>query len=136
MNNITHYFRKGITNREFSNKTLNKLYIAGAYKYMQCCIEYKEHFKNNKQIAPEIDKIICGIIYSVTRAFFKYLVCNIKDSVFGKEHYKDFSMATMRHFIEIFSLKKNYFNGVVKILIAKEQKMLAERCENLLLFDA
>lgn len=36
MNNITHYFRKSITNREFANFTLNKLYIAGAYKYMQC----------------------------------------------------------------------------------------------------
>nr|AAP42279.1 telomerase reverse transcriptase [Moneuplotes crassus] len=127
MNNITHYFRKTITNREFSNKTLNKLYIAGAYKYMQCCIEYKDHFRTNTEIHPQLDKIICAIIYSVTRAFFKYLVCNIKDSIYDREHSRDFSIATLRHFIEIFSLKKNHFSGVVKILVAKEQKMLGEK---------
>lgn len=74
MNNIQHYFRKTITNREFANKTLNKLYIAGCYKYMQCCKEYKDHFRFNKQIMAKIDIMICNIIYSVTRAFFKYLV--------------------------------------------------------------
>jgi hypothetical protein len=74
MNNITHYFRKSITSREFANYTLNKLYISGAYKYMQCCTEYKDHFKKYPEIACKIDLTICGIIYSVTRAFFKYLV--------------------------------------------------------------
>lgn len=29
MNNISHYFRDTITNEEFANKTLNKLFIAG-----------------------------------------------------------------------------------------------------------
>ena len=35
MNNITHYFRKTITTEDFANKTLNKLFISGGYKYMQ-----------------------------------------------------------------------------------------------------
>ncbi|CAI2374740.1 unnamed protein product [Moneuplotes crassus] len=124
MNNITHYFRKTITSREFSNKTLNKLYISSAYKFMQCCIEYKTHFKSLSQSNPHLDKTICGIIYCVTRAFFRYLVWNVRESIFSKEHEKDFLCGSLRHFIEIFSMRKDWFSGVVKILEAKEKKVV------------
>jgi len=124
MNNITHYFKKTITNVEFANNTLNKLYISGAYKYMQCSIEYKEHFKNNKEIYDKIDITICSIIYSVTRAFFKYLVCNIEGSIFEEEQYPHFFFSVLKHFIEIFSTKKYIFSGVCRILRAKEQKII------------
>jgi len=40
-------------------------------------------------------------------------------------------MSTLKHFIEIFSLKKHIFSGVVKMLIAKEQKLLEEKCQKL-----
>jgi telomerase reverse transcriptase len=132
MNNITHYFKNTITNEEFANKTLNKLYIAAAYKYMQCSGEYKDHFKTNKQISQEIDLIICKIIYSVTRAFFKYLVCNIPDTIFRDDQYPDFFVSVLKHFIEIFSTKKYLFNDVVRILVAKEQKLLEDKCRSLI----
>lgn len=102
---------------------------------MQCCKEYKEYFKDNKQIMEKIDIQICNIIYSVSRAFFKYLVCNIKDTLFTNEHYPDFFISVLKHFIEIFSTKKYIFNDVVKILRAKEAKLIQDRCTSLLPYD-
>lgn len=41
MNNVTHYFNASINTREFAQKTLAKLYIAAAEKYLSCCVEFK-----------------------------------------------------------------------------------------------
>nr|O00939.1 RecName: Full=Telomerase reverse transcriptase; AltName: Full=Telomerase catalytic subunit; AltName: Full=Telomerase subunit P123 [Euplotes aediculatus]AAC47515.1 telomerase subunit p123 [Euplotes aediculatus] len=136
MNNITHYFRKTITTEDFANKTLNKLFISGGYKYMQCAKEYKDHFKKNLAMSSMIDLEVSKIIYSVTRAFFKYLVCNIKDTIFGEEHYPDFFLSTLKHFIEIFSTKKYIFNRVCMILKAKEAKLKSDQCQSLIQYDA
>ena len=38
----------------------------------------------------EVDMKIVQVIYVVIRAFFKYLVCNVKNSVFSKDDYPRF----------------------------------------------
>lgn len=41
MNNVTHYFNANINSREYASKTLAKLYIAAAEKYLACCIDFR-----------------------------------------------------------------------------------------------
>ena len=41
MNNVTHYFNAVINSRDYAQKTLTKLYIAAAEKYVTCCMEFK-----------------------------------------------------------------------------------------------
>lgn len=37
MNNVSFYFRNTINSDEYAYKTLNKLYLAAAEKYIACC---------------------------------------------------------------------------------------------------
>ena len=41
MNNVTHYFNANINSKEYAAKTLSKLHIAAAEKYLACCIDFK-----------------------------------------------------------------------------------------------
>jgi hypothetical protein len=37
MNNVSFYFRAHINNEEYAYRTLNKLYLQAAEKYVACC---------------------------------------------------------------------------------------------------
>ena len=43
MNNVSFYFRSSINQDEFAYTTLNKLYLAGAEKYIACCMDFKKY---------------------------------------------------------------------------------------------
>lgn len=89
MNNVSFYFRNSINKNEFAMNTLNKLYLAAAEKYIACCIEFKQYHMHTT-LCKEIDLKICQIIYVVIRSFFKYLVCNVNNSVFERHDYHKF----------------------------------------------
>jgi hypothetical protein len=86
MNNVSFYFRKTINQREYAYSTLNKLYKAGAEKYIACCAEFKA-FHANTSLSTRLDLTICSVVYVVIRSFFKYLVCNVRNPIFEKEDY-------------------------------------------------
>ena len=67
----------------------------------------------------EADLKMAEIVYIVLRSFFKYLVCNVKDSIFQKSDYLRFFKFCLKFFIDRFSLHKSEFRVVHKILSAK-----------------
>ena len=71
----------------------------------------------------EFEMKIVQIIYVVIRAFFKYLVCNIKEPVFERNDYSKFFRYSIKFFTDRFALYKNEFATVHKILKAKEIKL-------------
>ena len=121
MNNVSFYFRSTINSRQFAYTTLNKLYLQAAEKYIACCQDFKM-FHARTAIAPQIDLKICQIVYVVIRSFFKYLVCNVKPSVFDKSDYQAFFKYSLSYFARSFMGYKNQFRGVVAILKAKMQR--------------
>ena len=54
MNNVTHYFNSVINSREYAGKTLSKLYIAAAEKYLSCCLDFKT-FHSHSSLLPLVD---------------------------------------------------------------------------------
>jgi len=58
MNNVSFYFRSTINQEEFAYTTLNKLYQAGAEKYIACCMEFVQ-FHRKTSLWPEISLKIC-----------------------------------------------------------------------------
>lgn len=88
MNNICHYFRSTINNKEFANKTLQKLLIIAAFKMMSCCHELFDFFKKDKKMMALIDRKVCMCIYSVIKSLFKYLVVNVDDPIFHQENFE------------------------------------------------
>lgn len=138
MNNVSFYFRGSINSKEHAHITLNKLYQQAAEKYIACCHDFKK-FHMSKGVSPmcskaaspadgsaagsgtlEIDMKIIQIIYIVIRAFFKYLVCNIKNPVFDRHDYGKFFRFSIQFFTDRFELYKNEFSKVFKILHAKQ----------------
>jgi len=97
MNNVSFYFRKTINSSEYAYKTLNKLYLAAAEKYIACCIDFKQ-YHSRTSLNKEIDLKICQIIYVVIRSFFKYLVCNVSASVFDRNDYHHFFKYSLEFF--------------------------------------
>ena len=89
MNNVSFYFRATINGPEFAQKTLTKLYLAAAEKYVACCQDFKR-FHAKTTLASTVDLKICQTIYVVIRSFFKYLVCNIKNPVYNRKDYHAF----------------------------------------------
>jgi len=71
----------------------------------------------------EIDLKIVQVIYVVIRAFFKYLVCNVKNPVFERNDYAKFFKFSVKFFTDRFELYKNEFGRVYKILKAKGTKI-------------
>jgi len=138
MNNVSFYFRGSINSKEHAHVTLNKLYQQAAEKYIACCHDFKK-FHTSKGVAPmcstaaqtsatgqkvnsdtlEIDMKIVQIIYIVIRAFFKYLVCNIKNPVFDRHDYGKFFRFSIQFFTDRFMLYKNEFSKVFKMLRSK-----------------
>jgi hypothetical protein len=41
MNNISLYFKETLNSKKYAKKTLQKLYMAAAEKYVACCFEFK-----------------------------------------------------------------------------------------------
>ena len=97
MNNVSFYFRKTINREEYAYTTLNKLFQAGAEKYIACCMEFKR-FHDRTTLKPYVDIKIVQIIYVVIRSFFKYLVCNVKPSVFDRNDYHKFFKFSLSFF--------------------------------------
>jgi len=111
MNNVSFYFRKTINGSEFAKKTLDKLYLAATEKYIACCMEFKQYHEATT-LAKDIDLKICQIIYVVIRSFFKYLVCNVNNSIFERKDYSWFFKVSLQFFELRFKHYKNYFGGV------------------------
>ena len=122
MNNVSFYFRSTINSHQFAYTTLNKLYLQAAEKYIACCQDFKM-FHARTTLAATVDLKICQIIYVVIRSFFKYLVCNVKPSVFDKEDYHEFFKYSLTFFARCFICYKNQFRNVVSILKAKMQHL-------------
>ena len=122
MNNVSFYFRKTINCSEYAYKTLNKLYLAAAEKYVACCVDFKSYHKRTS-LAEHVDLKICQIIYVVIRSFFKYLVCNVAHSVFEKKDYHGFFNYSLSFFEERFGRERNFFSNVSRILKAKLIKL-------------
>ena len=83
----------------------------------------------------EFEMKIVQIIYIVIRAFFKYLACNIQCPIFTKEDYPKFFKFSIKFFTDRFSLYKNEFATVHKILLAKEKKLSTEQAKNFEFLD-
>ena len=69
---------------------------------------------------------ICQIVYVVIRSFFKYLVCNVKPSVFDRTDYHKFFQYSLSFFARAFMAYKNQFRHVVAILRAKMERLETE----------
>ena len=106
MNNVSFYFRQTINEKEYAYTTLNKLYQQAAEKYIACCQEFK-CFHLRTSIGKDIDLKICQIVYVVIRSFFKYLVCNVKPSVFDRTDYHKFFKFSLSFFARRFMAYKN-----------------------------
>ncbi len=62
----------------------------------------------------------------VIRSFFKYLVCNVNNSVFERTDYHRFFKMSLKFFELRFKAYKNYFKSVYKILLKKMDKLETE----------
>lgn len=85
---------------------MNKLYQAGAEKYIACCMDFKKYHQRTT-LRDQVDIKICQIIYVVIRSFFKYLVCNVKPSVFERTDYHKFFKFSLSFFALRFQAYKN-----------------------------
>jgi len=72
---------------------------------------------------------ICQIVYVVVRSFFKYLVCNISNSIFKREDYPLFFKLSLTYFERGFFAYKNYFKSVHAILAKKLTRLTTEELE-------
>lgn len=143
MNNVSFYFRGSINSFQHAHITLNKLYQQAAEKYVACCQDFKKFHQFNKvepmclkrlmpgrdgvepnQVTLELDMKIVQIIYVVIRAFFKYLVCNIKNPIFARSDYPKFFRYSIQFFTDRFKLYKNQFTKVYKMLKSKQDKIM------------
>ena len=125
MNNITFYFKSTINDLEFAKKTLTKLYLSAAEKYVTCCVEFKS-FHADTGLKPMVDLKIVQVLYVVIRSFFKYLVCNVKQPVFNRNDYPWFFLHSLHFFTVRFKHSRNVFRQVWRILKAKEDKLREE----------
>ena len=80
--------------------------------------------KVSKTVTLELDMKIVQIIYVVIRAFFKYLVCNIKNPIFARSDYPKFFRYSIQFFTDRFKLYKNQFSTVHKMLKSKQDKIM------------
>lgn len=80
-------------------------------------------FHGRTTLSKAIDLKICQIVYVVIRSFFKYLVCNVKPSVFDKRDYHQFFKYSLSYFARCFMNYKNQFSHVVVILKAKMERL-------------
>jgi len=127
MNNVTHYFNASINSREYASKTLAKLYIAAAEKYLSCCVDFR-NFHQSTVLKEFLDIKIIQVLYVVLRSFFKYLVCNVRQPIYQRTDYLWFMQYSLRFFTQRFSQAKGQgFGGVFRILRAKEAKLVTEK---------
>ena len=121
MNNVTHYFTAAINNKDYAQKTLNKLYIAAAEKYVACCQEFASLHQKHKGFP--VDLKVAQVLYVVIRSFFKYLVCNVRMPIYKKEDYLEFFTTSIHIFVLRFQQAKGQFRGAYRILRAKEEAL-------------
>jgi len=137
MNNVSFYFRGTITSKRFALATLNKLHQVAAEKYVACAQEFKRfHLTPDKRgsgqnpFLEHLDLVLSQVLYIVIRSFFKYLICNMREtSVFTKADYHDFFSGSLHFYTIRFARYKNEFPGVLRILKAKEKVMETDRQE-------
>jgi hypothetical protein len=126
MNNVSFYFRNTINDADFATHTLNKLYLQAAEKYVCCCMDFKMYHRQTT-LDKDVDVKICQIIYVVIRSFFKYLVCNVSNSVYTRKDYHAFFKNSLKFFEMRFKVYKNYFKHVHMILSQKMLKLDKEQ---------
>lgn len=126
MNNVTHYFNATINSRDYSQKTLAKLFIAAAEKYATCCVDFK-HFHSDSTLCSQVDVKIIQVLYVVIRSFFKYLVCNVRNPIYSRTDYLWFFQYALRFFTQRFKQSRALFGGVHRMLRAKEEKLKNEK---------
>lgn len=61
------------------------------------------------------------------RSFFKYLVCNVNNSVFDRDNYHKFFKYSLKFFTTRFQAYKNFFKNVHAILRNKQKKLETEQ---------
>ena len=83
-------------------------------------------FHMRTTLGSTIDLKICQIIYVVIRSFFKYLVCNVKPSIFERDDYHQFFKFSLSFFARRFLAYKNLFKNVCAILRAKMDRLDTE----------
>jgi len=88
-------------------------------------MEFKQYHAATT-LAKDIDLKICQIIYVVIRSFFKYLVCNVNNSVYSRADYHKFFKGSLQFFELRFKAYKNYFKAVYQILKKKMAKLEIE----------
>lgn len=128
MNNVSFYFRNTINGDDFCKHTLQKLLRAAAEKYVACAYDFK-HFHTRTTLAKDLDQKLCQIVYVVVRSFFKYLVCNVTNSVYNREHYHKFFVYALKFFEERFCAYKNYFGPECRIMKQKIKKLETEKAD-------
>ena len=111
MNNVSFYFSKETTNKEFAKLTLDKIYVMASEKYAACCKVLKQFHMSqncNKEWLKRLDLRLAQIVYVVIHGFFKYLLCNIQGgSIFEREDYDWFFAYSLKFFVDRFALEKN-----------------------------
>ena len=126
MNNVSFYFSKDTSNKDFAKQTLEKIYVMASEKYAACCKVLKQFHSNqqcNQEWLKRLDLRLAQIIYVVIHSFFKYLLCNIQGgSIFEKDDYEWFFRFSLKFFLDRFAVEKNYFGTMHKVLAAKYKK--------------
>jgi len=96
--------------------------VNASEKYVACAVDFKL-FHQRTGLKNKVDLVLAQIVYIVIRAFFKYLVCNVKDPVFTKGDYQEFFREALTSFILKFQARKNLFKGVYRILRKKQERL-------------
>ena len=127
MNNITFYFRNTITTKNFAWQTLEKLLTISAIKFVACCQEFKRFHcstaKKSHDYFMLVDQVLTKSLYVVIKSFFKYLVCNLRNSVFCKDDFAQFFQFCLKTFVLHFKSHSNEFSQMIKIMEAKMLKV-------------
>jgi hypothetical protein len=127
MNNVSFYFRETVTSKAYAMETLEKLYLAAAEKYVACCQEFSRfHARKGGQpraSSQSLDLTVASVVYLVIRAFFKYLICNVRGTVFEPSDYEEFFVFSLKFFVNCFADYRGEFADVHAILSAKQNKI-------------
>ena len=127
MNNVSFYFRASITSKAYAKETLEKLYVAAAEKYVACCQDFKRFHCNGGAAArateQSVDVTLARVVYLVIRAYFKYLICNVRGTIFEEKQFPEFFVFSLGFFVRCFQKYRNQFGQVYKILNSKLTKV-------------
>jgi hypothetical protein len=133
MNNVSFYFRETITSKKYATETLEKLYLGAAEKYVACCQDFRRFHSGGgtlpRATRESLDLVLARVVYVVIRSYFKYLVCNVRDTVFERSGYNEFFVFSLKFFTDCFASYKGEFSRVHRILRAKQAQVATEQQE-------